>query len=232
MVDASARFVVAASIMLAIVVSPLAAAAGPSLLRGQASGVAARTAGGTLETVPEVVLPASGGQVDEASASIILPEVMSVSGSTVSTTGAVAAGAAEAQSTAVVHDVDILNGIITATRVVAVSRSRSDGRSATSSAGGSAFLGLVVGGLMLGDVTPSENTRIELPGVGTLILNEHILQGNGWRSSGLTVTMIRLVLEGGQGDEILVGWAHSDVEFTAPSRGAAGPLNTATPGRR
>lgn len=39
------------------------------------------------------------------------------------------------------------------------------------------------------------NTRINLPGVGYVVLNEQLRSGDGWSSSGIAVNMIHVVLQ-------------------------------------
>lgn len=208
---------------LSTMTSPGSAVAGPNLVGGHASGLEARTAHGSIDRVPEVVLPDDGGRVDDATTAITVPEVASVAASSVVTTGSATARGAEVVSTATVEDVNLLNGLITARRVVAASRSRSDGRTATSSADGSTFVGLVIDGVALGDVKLAANTRIDIPGVGTLMLNFHVPHGTGGRSSGLTVTMIHLMLDGPGGGEITVASAHSEVTTGTERVAASGP---------
>ena len=71
-----------------------------------------------------------------------------------------------------IHDVSLLGGQITASEVKAVSRTRFNGFFQTR-ADGSAFVSLVVNGNPInGNVPP--NTRIALPGLGEVVLNEQI----------------------------------------------------------
>ncbi len=63
------------------------------------------------------------------------------------------------------------------------------------------------------DGVPASNTRVELPGVGYVVLNEQISSGDGVRSTGLTVNMIHVYLvdplTGAPGGEIVVAAATS-----------------------
>ena len=217
----ASRFIAAMTIVIALVVSPRLTVAGGIIVHGTASGAAARTTTGTLESIPEVVLPDEGGHVEqEAGSSIVLPDVMSIGTATVSTTGTIGSAAATTRSVAALEDVNLLNGLITAKRVVAVSRSEGDGRTAHSSSVGSALIGLVIDGVSFGAVTPAENTRIDLPGIGAVVLNEQTQQGNGWRTSALTVNMIRLIIDGTRGGDVVVGSVHSGVTLPAPRTAA------------
>jgi len=110
--------------------------------------------------------------------------------------------------------VDIVGGLVTARLVVAMASSTANGATATSNAEGSTLVGLTVNGLSLGDVSPPPNTRIDIPGVGRVILNEQISDGDGVHTTALTVNMIHVVLAGAVAGDIIVASAHSDVNFT------------------
>ncbi len=118
---------------------------------------------------------------------------------------------------AVPVDVRIIAAAVTAKLVVAMASSTSNGSTATSSADGSALIGLTVNGTAI-EEAPSPNTTIPIPGVGSVILNEQIFSGDSVQTTALTVNMIHVVLDGtlGTGD-IIVSSAHSDVNFVAVS---------------
>jgi hypothetical protein len=66
-----------------------------------------------------------------------------------------------------------------------------------------------------GEGTVAPNTRINLSGVGYVVLNEQIRSGDGVSTSGLRVNMIHVYLKnllGGSAGEIVVGSAKSSVE--------------------
>jgi hypothetical protein len=113
--------------------------------------------------------------------------------------------------------VNILDGLIQAVEVVAVAASSRAGGAASSSGAGSTFEGLVVRGVSVtsGDQSVAPNTRISLPGVGYVILNEQVRSGDGATSSGIRVNMIRVILTnaltGARVGEIVVGSASSAV---------------------
>jgi hypothetical protein len=156
-----------------------------------------------------VLDPAAG--MNEASL-----DVMNVAGAlssklaTAVTTGAVGTGRSTAQSVATVADVSLLNGLVRASRVIGIAATTSDGATTSSNAYGSAFEGLVVGGTtVVGDGAVAPNTRMNLPGVGYVLLNEQIRS-----ASGITVNMIHVVLTnalGAKTGEIIVGSARSGV---------------------
>ncbi|MBI3466338.1 MAG: hypothetical protein HY000_25280 [Planctomycetes bacterium] len=179
-----------------------------------------------LAKTPHVVLPASGGFESATLLTVQAPANGSVldSGTLhVMTSGAIGPNVASAQSSATVEDLDLLNGLVSAELIVAMSSSTGNGQSASSNAAGSTIIDLSVNGLSLGDITPAPNTTIPIPGVGSVILNEQIAGGNGTTTTSLTVNMIHVALDGllGKGD-IIVSSAHSDVNFTPAAK--SGPL--------
>lgn len=119
-----------------------------------------------------------------------------------------------AQSHATLGKVDILNGVITADGVTALTSSAFHGTNAASDAEGANFANLIVNGVAI-DPYVAPNTEIELPGVGKVILNEQIPSGDGSNDTGLTVNMIHVVLQdaltGRPTGEIIVGSASSYV---------------------
>jgi hypothetical protein len=177
------------TILLALGLIPGALRAQTSV-SGQALGAAVRTAATNLQS-GQVTLPPGGGfraaDVDALSALEVSVDALSTM-----TSGATDIQASTAQSTAHLENVRVLNGVITAETVIAATASWiSDvtGRNTL----GSTFTSLVVNGVPLGsgDYLPAPNTRLTLPGVGYVVLNEQIPSG----ASGITVNMIHVVLQ-------------------------------------
>src|SRR5439155_25839781 len=160
---------------------------------GEAFGVSVNAAGVRVGPTPHVVLPPDGGMVSDRLLGIAVPNAAASSTLEVVTTGSICAASATAQSSATAEGVDLLNGLVTARVVVAMSSSTARGSTATSDAEGSSLIGFSINGSSPTDVTPSPNTRISLPGV-TVILNEQIASGDGVDTSPLTVNMIRVGL--------------------------------------
>jgi hypothetical protein len=160
----------------------------------QSFGVAVKTA--TVNTTsPLAVLPAGGGLASNTAPSV---SVAGLAGA--EDLFAIASGTADltrqlsAESNSTVESVNLLNGLITAEAVVALASSAIDGTVVNSNAEGSQLANLVVNGVPISsDVAP--NTRMDLPGVGYVILNEQSRSGDGWSSSGITVNMIHVVLQ-------------------------------------
>src|SRR5437773_2537923 len=196
-----------------------------SSVSGEAFGVFVNAAGVRVGPLPHVVLPPDGGMVSDRLLGIAVPNAAASTTLEVVTTGSIGPSTATAQSSATAEGVDLLNGLVTARVVVAMSSSTARGSTATSDAEGSSLIGFSINGSSPTDVTPSPNTRISLPGV-TVILNEQIASGDGVHTSALTVNMIHVMLNdpltGTITGDIVVSSAHSDVNFVpAPKTGNA-----------
>jgi len=192
---------------------------------GEAFGVFVNAAGVRVGPTPHVVLPPDGGMVSDRLLGIAVPNVAASSTLEVVTTGSIGPHCASAQSSATVEQANLLNGVVRAQAVVAMSTSTADGSTATSTAEGSTLIGLSINGSTPVDVTPPPNTTIPIPG-GAVILNEQIFDGDGVHTSALTVNMIHVVLKepltGTITADIVVSSAHSDVNFVpAPKAGNA-----------
>jgi len=177
---------------------------------GQALGAAVRTLVTNLQS-GQVTLPSGGGFVAADVDALSAPEVR-VDALTTMTSGAMDMQASTAQSTAHLANVNVLNGLITAETVIAATSSWVSG-AAGWNAEGSSFTNLTVNGVPLGsgDYLPTPNTRVNLPGVGYVVLNEQIASG----AAGITVNMIHVVLQnaltGLTTGEIIVASASSSV---------------------
>jgi hypothetical protein len=90
----------------------------------------------------------------------------------------------DAVSSVTLGAVNVLNGLITADGVVAMATSTIGDANAE----GSSLANLVVNGVQVDN--PAPNTRMSLPGVGFVVLNEQIPT-----SGGMTVNMIHVVLQ-------------------------------------
>jgi len=76
-----------------------------------------------------------------------------------------------AKTTATVEDLSLLNGLITADAVKAVAQDRFTDGQRTSSTEGSGFVNLKVGDVLV-PLDAAPNTRLNLPGIGYVIVNE------------------------------------------------------------
>jgi hypothetical protein len=213
----SRRF--ATPVLLALVTGVASGAAdAQSSVSGEGFGAKVNI-GGQVTTAAEARLSASGGIGLADLDSVGLAGSVTSSWATTATTGAVGAATVSAQTVASVEDVIILGGRIRAKFVTAVASSTANGTGASSNALGSVMTDLVINGTAMGsgDLVPGPNTRIDLPGVGFVLLNEQTRVGDGIRISGLSVNMIHVVLldplTGAKTGDIIVGSASSAANF-------------------
>ncbi|HYU29183.1 MAG TPA: choice-of-anchor P family protein, partial [Gemmatimonadales bacterium] len=96
-------------------------------------------------------------------------------------------------SSATLGAVSLLNGLITTDGVVAIANSTLGDGYVASDAEGSSLANLIVNGTAVSD--PAPNSRMDLPGVGYVVLNEQSVTGDGVSTSGITVNMIHVVLQ-------------------------------------
>jgi hypothetical protein len=129
--------------------------------------------------------------VQNSVASVSIPELGS-STEAISTTGDATetADTLTVRTTADVHGVDLLGGLVTAREVTAVSTTTFDGSGFHTSADGSGFADLIVAGTPI-DANVPPNTTIKLRGIGQVVLNEQTPKQKP-RSAGLTVNMIHV----------------------------------------
>ena len=163
---------------------------------GQAYGALVRGPSGTQQlalAVLPAVAPTDGAMADGEADALSVPGTITTEALTGNTSGSIG-NAAAAQSVATVFNVNLLNGLITASSLTAAVSSTSNGAQATSNGLGSTLADLVVNGVQVtfGDATVAPNTRITLPGVGYVVLNEQLPTGDGVHASGLTVNLIHV----------------------------------------
>lgn len=152
--------------------------------------------------------------------------VLSVDGSPIATTGVInttaSSSTASATGTSDVHQVNLLEGVITADEVMAVSTTSDNGVTLSSSAAGSNFVNLVVLGVPVTG-TPAPNTTITLPLLGYVVLNEQIPSSKKEKAA-LTVNMIHVYVNTDNAlgiplnTQIIVADAHSGLaEVSGPA---------------
>jgi hypothetical protein len=129
-------------------------------------------------------------------------------------------GTVAVRTTATAHDVSLLDGLIRATEVRAASETSYNGSAFGTSAAGSTFVDLVIAGEPIEpDVPP--NTRIALPGLGVVVLNEQRSREDP-DSAALTVNMIHVrITEQNQagyevGTNLFVAHAQSGIKQHEP----------------
>ena len=171
----------------------------------QAFGVSVSTALVNQKT-PSAAAPAEGGMVQTDAADVSITGLVSARDAYALASGWSDDSYSDAVSSASLGQVNILNGLITANGVLALASTTAAG----SDADGSTLADLYVNGVAI--AAPAANTRVDLPGVGYVVLNEQIATG-----SGITINMIHVYLQqtGLLGTkpagEIVVGSATSSV---------------------
>lgn len=146
-------------------------------------GVAVSTAT-VNQKAASAALPADGGTTQVQSGDVTIGTLVTARDVFATVGGAPDGANSNAVSSATLGLVSILNGLITANGVVAMATSTPG----NSNADGSSLGNLVVNGVQLSD--PAPNTRVNLPGVGYVVLNEQIAT-----AGGITVNMIHVVLQ-------------------------------------
>ena len=184
-------------------------------------------------TVGFVDIPPNGGLDRQNLENVDVPGGVRAAASQSESSGALTADASTASSFAQVTQVCLMpsSGGCTAGATVAKSQSNSSANrfGASSDAGGTELIGLVVMGTPVG-ANPPPNTVIDLPGIGFLILNEQFCDNQGTLPSncsgglvfahvGLTVRALRLVVTvpenplGLKTGQLIVAESHSDATF-------------------
>ena len=174
------------AIRFAGLVLPMTWSPGSLAAQGAAAsafGVAVRTA--TInQTAPSAVLPTDGTLAQSQANDVRVGTLVAAQDAFATATGATDDALSDAVSSATLGTVNILDGLITADGVVAMASSTID----NSNAEGSSLANLVVNGVQVSD--PAPNTRVDLPGVGYVVLNEQIAT-----AGGITVNMIHVLLQ-------------------------------------
>ena len=180
---------------------------------GQAAAASVNTRAAGAQTFAAATLPPAGGMGEAEVDAATVAGTLGAAGLVSMTTGQLDDSLVTATATAEAANVNILNGLITAKAVLALATSSANGTRASSESAGSTLLSLVVAGVRYADGAPAPNTRVQLPGVGYVILNERRASGDGVHTSSLTVTMIHVYLvdplTGVSLGEIVVGAATS-----------------------
>jgi len=180
---------------------------------GQATAAAVTTTAAGSQMFAGATLPQAGGMEQSDVDNANVNDTFGAAGLTSITTGQIDGGLVSVTTSAEAADVNILNGLIVAKAVMALATSYANGTTAQSESAGSTLLSLVIAGVSYADGSPAPNTRVELPGVGYVVLNEQISGGDGVHSSNLTVKMIHVYLvdplTGASAGEIVIGAAMS-----------------------
>ncbi len=159
----------------------------------QAFGVSVNTPT-VNQTSPYAVLPAGSALAEDQGQTVAVAGFVTAQDAFAIVTGdADPTYGSNAVSSATLGAVNLLNGLITTDGVVAIATSTLGDGLVASDAEGSSLSNLIVNGTAVAD--PAPNTRIDLPGVGYVVLNEQSATGDGVTTSGITVNMIHVVLQ-------------------------------------
>jgi hypothetical protein len=195
------RMVRCAGLILPLTWLPLPGSA-DAQARGKSTGVAVSTPTVNQQT-PTVDSPVEGGLAQDQAATVDVGTYVTGEDAFAVASGESDGSYSDAVSAATLESVSVLGGLITADAVVAIATSTANSRNAD----GSGFVNLVVNGVAMSD--PAPNTRVDLPNVGYVVLNEQITKGGG-----ITVNMIHVVMKQGGGSkgagDIIVGSASSN----------------------
>jgi hypothetical protein len=169
-----------------------------SILKGNADIAGANEAG--LQVVPELRLlgrtgiggchGTDGATHTKQFAGLNTPLVSLGAGSVSAFAGPTGTYTSMAQTTANIADISLLGGLISANAITAEATETAIGTAVTGSTAGTQFTGLAVVGVNV-PLNPPANTKITIPLLGTLVLNEQTTLGHGRR--GVTaVTALHL----------------------------------------
>jgi hypothetical protein len=203
-------------------------------LSGHAFIVSAATDPSSLPTtIGFVDIPPNGGLDRQNLENVDVPGGVRAGASQSESSGALTTDASTASSFAQVTQVCLMPSSAGCTAGATVVKSQSNSTAnrfgASSDAGGTELVGVVVMGTPVG-ANPPANTAIDLPGIGFLILNEQFCDNQGTLPSncsdglvvahaGLTVRALRLVVTvpenplGLKTGQAIVAESHSDARF-------------------
>lgn len=220
------------AIFVAANVLTLAAPSSMAAVRvgGEAYGLAVGAPAVGVPGAAYVQLPAEGGRVtaDSPGAGYGLGNAAG-STSQITTVSEGDLGAGSVTSTANVLDGELLGGVVRVhdVRIVATAGGARPAASVT-------FGSLIVAGISYPN--PQPNTRVVVPGVGVVILNEQLVGGDGAGVSAIIVRAVRLqitepsLFDLQQGTELILAHAAAGVPDVIATRPvASGPGATPTP---
>jgi hypothetical protein len=225
------RLVLVVAIFIAANVLTFAAPNSMAAVRvgGEAYGLAVGSPAVGVPGAAYVQLPAEGGDVSDTSPGAgygIGNAVGSTARITTSSQGDLGAGTVT--STTTVADGELLGGVVRA----------HDIRIVASVSGGRPFAQVTFGTLLVAGLAytnPQPNTRVDIPGVGYVILNEQLIGGDGRDVGAIIVRAARLqitepsLFDMQRGTDLILAHAAAGVPDVIASRPvAAGPLPTAT----
>jgi hypothetical protein len=228
------RLALVVAIFIAANVLTLAAPSSLAAVRvgGEAYGLAVGSPATGVPGSAYVQLPPDGGSVSDTSPGAGYGVGNSVGSTSKITTSSVGdLGGGNVTSTTTVADGELLGGVVRAHDIKIVA-SVAGGRPSAQVTFGT----LLVGGLAY--TNPQPNTRIDVPGVGTVIVNEQLVGGDGSSVGAIIVRGARLqitepsLFDMPRGTDLILAHAAAgvpDVIATRPVAAGAAPTATAVP---
>jgi hypothetical protein len=214
-------------LVLAVIVQPpvpTEAASLPGIVRGIAhAGFLETPAGSSVASIGPLFPATLGCNVtpltDTASAGSLRVGSFARGGSLVDkvVTGRTSSSASS-EASSIIQNVNVLSGLITANEIKVVASSKATATNATSS-NGSTFTNLVVAGRAF-SATPGPNTRVNLQGLGYVILNKQTGQLSGTNATSITVRAIEVNVTTASrglpaGTRLIIGHGHTGFDRTA-----------------
>lgn len=195
-----------------------AVAVSPFTYTGDAFGTEA-TVGANITSGPTAFVTlgcATQADVHKSNTVATVSDAPLINSGTVTTTASTSAVPLQSRTTARTEGLSLLNGLVTADAVVAVSTSTNTAGVFSVDGSESTLVNLHINGDLI-TASPAPNTRIDLPlGLGFVVLNE---QTSSLRPKGatLTVNMIHVFIQASTplftaGTEVIVSHAKSDLE--------------------
>ncbi len=152
-------------------------------LSGGGSGLHANADAGTLldeaaGSAGSIGIPGCSGTngktLTKSVTNIDVPGLLAIGTITNTAFGGMKGKATVAATSSTTSNVSLLGGLLTATSIAAFAQESSTGGADTPSTAGSGFTGLAIAGLPVDPNTPP-NTSLSLPGIGSVIVNEQLL---------------------------------------------------------
>ena len=219
---------VAANILM--LTSPLSMAA--ARVGGEAYGLAVGNPPVTAPGGAYVQLPPAGGRVADTSPGAGFGMGNADASTTqIDTSSTGDAGSGAVTSTVTIADGELLGGVVHIRDAKVTVTTTSSGRVASTAT--ITYGTLIVAGISYPN--PSINQRIDVPGVGVVIVNEQVAGGNGSDASSMVANAVHMritassVLDLPNGTELILGHVGAGVPDIGPGRPvAAAPTATAT----
>jgi hypothetical protein len=180
--------------------STLGFAQGTTTFSGEAVALKANALGISLTLADTGQLPSTGGNLSNSVASVNVAGIASANTLSSSTSGS----GSSSQSQSTLLDLNLLNGLVTASAVKSNSSATCSGAQASAS-GNAQLVGLTVAGQSI--LVSNPNLSLSLPGGISVIINQQT-SSSGGNSGSITVNAVHVT---GPSIDIVVASANSDI---------------------